>query len=124
MNRSTPDQEIANVRKCLTAGFDQVVVIGTDQRSLNRIRSAVLAGIDETLTARVYFLTPDELLAFLDERAVQREGAVVAGRRVSVNYASQTGGAAEDRQRAISEVIAKSIRRMRESKHDPSQHAV
>lgn len=53
--------ELGNLTKCLAAGFDHAVLVGTSRRVLERARAEMRSN-DE----RVRFLLPDELIAFLD----------------------------------------------------------
>ena len=71
---STPAQELSNIRKCLSAGFDLIVTVSADQTHLSETssRAAMELGPDEL--DRVRFLTPDQLLTLLDQRS-GKEGA-------------------------------------------------
>jgi hypothetical protein len=113
---STPEQELGNVQKCLASGFDEVALLSTEKKSLSKLKEVVLAGIEEKDRKRVLFVTPEELFAYLETHALAPESKEtrVAGYKVKVAYRSATGSEEKTRARAISEVILKSIRRMKE----------
>jgi predicted DNA-binding transcriptional regulator AlpA len=60
---TSANHEIQNLSKCLAAGFKYAVLLSQDERTLSEAR-ALLAQSDEE---RVRFLSPDDLIAFLDE---------------------------------------------------------
>ena len=57
------DHETQNLSKCLAAGFKYAVLLSQDEQTLSEARS-LFGHLDEE---RVRFLSPDGLIAFLDE---------------------------------------------------------
>ncbi len=57
--------EVANLTKCLAAGFNYAVLVSSDTRTLVNA-SSLIADSDRE---RIRFLTPDNLIAFLDSLA-------------------------------------------------------
>ncbi len=111
---STPEHEFGNVQKCLAAGFDDVVVVSVDKKSLEKIEAHVTEYIEEKDRSRVHVLTPEALFFFLSETALPGTGEVVGGYNVEVRL--RTGSKEEQgaRRQAISHVILQALQRMRE----------
>lgn len=111
---STPDQELANIEKCLVGGCTRVAVVSSDRRALRRIEELAVAKLPEATSSRVTFHTPEELLAFLDHAAAEagtREG-VVLGYKVRTTLTPLAPEEQAARQEAIARTIAHSLRRM------------
>lgn len=110
---STSMYESANVAKCLAAGYGRVVVLAQDRRRLDAIAKAVRSGLLDSERARIDFLLPEEFFSFLSELAPPHPQAEqVGGYNVKVNYKKTTADDARARQRAVAEVIAKSVRKL------------
>ncbi len=113
---STAEQELGNVQKCLAAGFDEVAVLSLEKKGLPKMKELIRSSLEEKDRPRVLFATPEELFSHLEARSeppAERETRV-AGYRVKVAYRPTSGAEEKSRARAISEVILKSIRRMKE----------
>ena len=61
--------EFENVKKCLEAGFNQVVVIATGRKRLDEIAAAVQSGLGAQAAAKVSYHIPDEFLLELQKMA-------------------------------------------------------
>lgn len=108
---STVGQEVGNVQKCLEAGFHEVAVLGLKRPRLTKIEAALKGKLPTADLARVHFLTPEELFTMLAMRPVTRE-TVVDGYKVRVRRVDIDPTEAAARYRALTEVVAKSVRRM------------
>jgi hypothetical protein len=106
---STPEQEAGNVEKCLAAGFSQVVVLSLKKAHLGEIEGAVKKRLAADDVSRVLFMTPEELLTFLDGRPMVAREETVGGYRVKVNYRAAPE---EERRKAVAGVIGRSLRRL------------
>lgn len=116
-----PDHELENIRKCLAAGFQEVVVIAHDRRRLARIEKHTKAALDEESFGRVSFAPPEEIVDLLDRAVAAHEPAAteVRGYRVRVKSGHATGDA-EARRQAIASVVARSLKRIRDDSQFPS----
>ncbi len=115
---TSPDHELGNVQKCLAAEFSHVVVVSADRKTLRQVSAALESAFDEESRRRVRCLTPEELFAFLDEldaTAASKE-ETVRGYKVKVQYKPLGAGEKETRRQAISQVIARALKRMKGSK--------
>ncbi len=111
---STVDQEVGNVVKCLDAGFHEVAVLGLKRPRLLKIEAALKAKLPTPELARVHFLSPEELFAMLAMRPKSRE-TVVGGYKVKVRHEAVDPNEAAARYKALTEVVAKSVRRVKGS---------
>jgi hypothetical protein len=109
---STVGQEIGNVLKCLEAGFHEVAVLALKRPRLSKIEAALKEKLPAADLARVHCLSPEELFTMLAMRPVTRE-TVVGGYKVRVRHEAVDPDEAAARYKALTEVVAKSVRRMK-----------
>ena len=111
---STNAYESGNVVKCLAAGYARVVVLASERRRLDAIAHTVRAALPPSENARVDFLLPDEFLTYLSTQpAPPSSEQQVGGYKVKVSYKAADGDA-KLRQRAVADVIARSVRKLNE----------
>jgi hypothetical protein len=105
------DQELMNVEKCLSAGFDRVIVIAHDERHLKTISRFIAAHVEESMRDRLTFLLPDGLTEHLQssEQAADSEETTVRGYRVKVTRSGTNAAEASARREAIAKVIGRSL---------------
>lgn len=111
---TSPEHELANLQKCLAAGFSHVAVISTDTKALKRVRD-LAATLDEPERERVHFFTAEELFAFLgelDARAAAKEETVM-GYKVKVRYQGVGEVEQKVKRQAISQIILQAVRRLK-----------
>ena len=113
---STAEQELSNVQKCLAAGYDTVVVLSPDRKNLNKIRECISAKLRDEGLEKVFFFVPEEFLTYLDslQAASPSKEETLRGYKVKTRYKAL--GAEEDktRKRAISQVILRALKRLKE----------
>ena len=109
---STVAQEVGNVMKCLEAGFHEVAVLALKRPRLMKIGAALKEKLPAPELARVHFLSPEELFSMLAMRPKTRE-TVVGGYKVKVRHEAVDPDEAAARYKALTEVVAKSVRRMK-----------
>jgi hypothetical protein len=109
---STVAQEVGNVMKCLEAGFHEVAVLALKRPRLLKIEAALKEKLTAAELARVHFLSPEELFTMLSMRPKTTE-TVVGGYKVKVRRVAVEPSEEAARYRALSEVIAKSVRRVK-----------
>jgi hypothetical protein len=112
---STSVYESRNVAKCLAAGYARVVVLAPDRRRLDGIAKVVRSGLLDTERARVDFLLPEDFLTFLTSHTPPSPAEQkIGGYNVKVTYKKTTDEDTKARQRAVAEVVAKSVRKLDE----------
>jgi hypothetical protein len=110
------DHEIGNVEKCLEAGFDDVVLLSLHRGTLGKVRQAAETRVAENDRGRLHFMSPEEFFTFLDAQAPAATETTVGGYKVKVKYRPADGEAASRKSKAVSEILLKSVKRMKEKK--------
>jgi Type IV secretion-system coupling protein DNA-binding domain len=108
------EHETGNVEKCLAAGFDEVVLLSLSRGTLGKVREAVEARVEEKDRQRLHFMSPEEFFTFLDAPEPEAKETTVGGYKVKVRYRPAEGEAATRKSRAVSEILLKSLKRMKE----------
>jgi hypothetical protein len=112
---TTVEHEIGNVQKCLAAGFEHVVLLLMDRKTVAKAKEAVTQAVNEEDRARVHVLTPEEFFAFaetLEAGAMGKDGKV-RGYKVKVQYQAVGEEEKKAKKQAISQVILKAVRRLK-----------
>lgn len=112
---STADQEVANIEKCLQAGFDKVVLVCSERKFLTKAEGLIAARLQPEDLARIQFICPEEIFAFFEGLAAQgasHEGTV-RGYKVKVGYKAVSEGEKTARKQAISRTILDALKRMK-----------
>jgi hypothetical protein len=113
---STPEQEFKNIQKCLAAGFDQIVLLSSERKALNKIRRITAKEFDPETNQKLRFCLPEEFIQFLEGDETRQIGAkkMVRGYNVEVKYKA-AGNAEQTAQRqAIAQVILQALKRLKD----------
>ncbi|MBN1827272.1 MAG: ATP-binding protein [Candidatus Eisenbacteria bacterium] len=111
---SPPERELENIQKCLAGGFDQVVWISTEKKTLTKVRALVSSAISKEDRDRVVVATPDEVFSVLEAIDAEEAGSeqTFRGYRVKVRYKAVAEGEKAEKRKAVSSVIARALRRL------------
>ncbi len=84
--------ETHNAEKCLSAGYDEVIVCSTDRISLQRIKEKLEKNLSPTQFSKLILLEPQELMQYFDLQIEKESGKkkVVKGYRVKVEFDNTT----------------------------------
>jgi hypothetical protein len=107
------EHETGNVEKCLAAGFDEVVLLSLHRGTLGKVRQAVEAKVSDKDRERLHFMSPEEFFTFLDAPEPEAKETTVGGYKVKVKYRPAEGEAATRKSKAVSEILLKSLKRMK-----------
>lgn len=101
------DHEIDNIQKCLAGGYETVVALSSDPKTVRRLKERASAVLESGTQARVRFLQPEDLVLFLDELAAGEASGetTVRGYRVKRRYQAVSPEEAELRKQAIAQVL-------------------
>ncbi len=110
---TSAEHEIGNVEKCLKAGFDDVVLLSLHRGTLGKVRKAVESRVGEKDRARLHFMSPEEFFTFLDAPEPAAQETTVGGYKVKVKYRPAEGEAASRKSKAVSEILLKSVKKMK-----------
>ncbi|HEY6803864.1 MAG TPA: type IV secretion system DNA-binding domain-containing protein [Pyrinomonadaceae bacterium] len=114
---STDAYEVNNIQKCLAAGYARVLVVSPERRTLDKIQKRARETLDDGTLQAVSFVLPADLMAMIELNPPPEPKAEerVKGYRVKVRYEPSEDRTAEERRRAISEVVLRSLRKRKES---------
>jgi hypothetical protein len=108
-----PEHELANIQKCLAAGFDSVIVLARERSTCRDLSRLAQSALTTESIARLTICSPEELLAHLDTQDAAATTTTVRGYKVRVNYRAPGAADAHMRAEAISRVLAQGLRRAR-----------
>jgi len=112
---STGDQELKNIKKCLAAGYEKVIICSPDNKTLESIKALSSQKIAESEQIKLYFFQPEELLMFLEEEsaAEMTKKERVKGYKVKVQYQAATEDEKKAKREAVANVIVQALKRMK-----------
>lgn len=115
---STVEYELDNIQKCLAAGFEQVILVSAERKTLSKAKEKASASFKAEDFVRVQFLTPEELVSFIEELDAQESGGEenVRGYKVNVNFRSVSENEKKSRKQAIGQTILQALKRMKGKK--------
>ncbi len=105
--------ELQNVKKCLKAGYNFVIVCPTEKKNIEKIRKTVQANIDLVDIQRVFVFEPGEIQDYL-LNVIAKESTseeTVKGYRVKVNFEELSEEDKKNKRDAISKIVYDSIKR-------------
>lgn len=113
---TTVEHEVGNIKKCLAAGFDQIVVVTSERKVLGRIKEAAFAEIGEAQLSAVQFFLPEDFFVFLDQFTAESKGKeeTIKGYKVRVKYKSLSSDEQKARKEAIAKTVLQAMKRLRE----------
>jgi hypothetical protein len=115
---STDEQEVKNIEKCLTAGYEKVILCSPEKRTLSNVKSFLSQRLSKSDQAKVLFLQPEELLHHLDEleAAEQNKEERIKGYKVKVQYQATKEEEKKAKREAVAQVILQAMKRMKDKK--------
>jgi hypothetical protein len=110
--------ELASVRKCLEAKAHLVALVCPDAKHLSKLRTGIEPNLSDEERQQVRFFLPEELFAHVQELELKdlEQERTTRGYKVKTKYKSLDATDSDERRNAISEVVAKSIKRSRDKK--------
>ena len=112
---TSPEHEVGNIEKCLKAGYDRVVMVAQDKRSLEKIKTSALEKLNDSDLEKVSFFEPEELLFYLEEEAAKESTKKerVKGYNVKVNYQPLSPTDKKRKRDAVAQVILGAFKRLK-----------
>jgi hypothetical protein len=115
---TSPEHEIQNIQKCLAAGFERVMVVSPEKKTLNQIKAFAASSLEEDQARKVSYCSPEELFDLLDE--LERESSTsertVRGYKVRVRLRAAGPEEKKATHGAVSAVIAGAMKRRKKDK--------
>ena len=106
--------EVQNVRRCLAADFDAVIVVSLKKRFLKEVGNRLDSELADDERARVHLFAPNELAAFLADEPLDE--TTVAGYRVRTRYTPPESQPPDAKEERLASVIGKSLKRLQRRK--------
>lgn len=112
------EHEVANLKKCLAAGYQKIALVMTDQKSLSKLQAAATAALTESELSYINFFLPEDLFIYLEQSlaASKNKEEVVKGYKVKVKYKSLSAEEQKNRKQVIAQMVLQAMRRLKESK--------
>jgi len=112
---TTKDWELGGIEKCLAAGYSEVVLIGRSERHIKSFSRFIEQNLDPKDQDQVRYMTSENLIEYLDEFGKPPPSEdVVRGYKVKTVQQTVASEEAAARRSAISEVIARSLKKAKE----------
>jgi len=109
---TTKDWELGGIEKCLAAGFGEVVLVCSSERQVKQISQFVTENVDESQAGKITFVSPETIVEYFERHGVQStKDTVVRGYKVRTTQKPIDPDDAVARRKAVSEVIARSMRK-------------
>lgn len=111
---NTTEYELANLQKCLAAGFDQVVMISPDEKHLVAIKQKAEAGLSVEQYEKVVFLSPEGFHQFLENYASDSPESTkrVKGYQVETSYKENNGKKEGSRLQSMKSILGNAMKRL------------
>jgi len=115
---TSADHEIGNIQKCLASGYETVLVVSSDPKTLRAVRAAVEKQLEPSTLDRIQFLPSEDFSGYLDELSADDAGheETVRGYKVRTRFKSVSEAEAKARKQAISQVLLKRRKRLKDPK--------
>lgn len=111
---TTPaEHELSNLRKCLAAGFESVIVLSSEAKTVNAVERRARKEIPEQMLKGVQFLTPEETLQFLDSVSLFMPETISSIRGLTVKVRRGPSSDAGEKRDIVARVIARGLKRLR-----------
>ncbi len=107
--------ELENIKKCLSSGYNEVIVCSEDRRKLEKIKKLASDQIDAKAQPNILFFTPDELISYLGRKGVgevSRE-ETVKGYKVKLKYKATSEDDKQGTRNTVASLVMRTIRRMK-----------
>jgi hypothetical protein len=112
------DQELRNIKKCLSTDFDNIVFCSPDTKTLESIKILAENRLSQQEMQKVLFFQPEDLFFYLEKEAAASasEEARVKGYKVKVQYQPVKEEEKKVKREAVAQVILRAMKRMKETK--------
>ena len=115
---STEEQELKNIEKCLSSGYQKVILCSPEKRALEKIKDLVSQTLKESEQEKVLFFQPEELLFYLEEEMATEADKEerVKGYKVKVQYQPVKDTEKKTKREAVAQVILQALHRLKKGR--------
>ena len=103
-----PDYEVKNLRKCLNAGYDHIVLIAADGQHLKKISELAVSELSKDELSKIDFLSDVLLSKYLDSFEMSKtdsEAKKMHGYEVNVSVSKLSTEEQEAKQKVIDSIL-------------------
>ncbi|MBI3222585.1 MAG: hypothetical protein HYZ46_05870 [Nitrosomonadales bacterium] len=100
------------MEKCLSAGYEEVLVVSTNARHLKSLARFIPENLDEAVRDKVRFFSPEDFIEYLDQSnsvTPTTSESTVRGYKVKVTRQALSPADIAERRSAVAQVIARSL---------------
>ncbi|HRI05305.1 MAG TPA: type IV secretion system DNA-binding domain-containing protein, partial [Pyrinomonadaceae bacterium] len=110
---NTVEYEVQSIQKCLSSGYDRVIVLSVNEQHLNEIEGLAASTIGADKIGAVAFLKPHDFHLYLERLCSENPDvsgdAKVQGYKIHTSYAESTRSAAELIKGTIAEILGSEV---------------
>jgi len=112
---SSPVQELTNIKKCLRAGYEKIILCSPKARNLERTWNLALREFEKADMVNLLFLQPVEVISYLEEMAapIPSEEKKIKGYKVRIRYQTISEEERTAKREAVAKVILQSLGRQK-----------
>ncbi|WP_262692493.1 type IV secretory system conjugative DNA transfer family protein [Kordiimonas aestuarii] len=108
---TTVEHELNNVRKCLVAGYTQILIIAAEAKRLRALELYITQTLNQDELKKLVFLLPESVVGFLNSVAPDVDSAAIRGYKVNVRRKEVSANLSKEHRSAIAKVIAMSVKK-------------
>lgn len=110
---TTEAWETHNVEKCLSDGYDSVIVCSNDSKHLERIKTRLITALSPEIQSKVHAFLIEDVIRYFDQRIAEENKVerVIKGYKVSVEYATSSEEETNRKSNNILTAVTNSIRK-------------
>jgi hypothetical protein len=110
------DHELGNIEKCMAAGYSDIVLVGSNERHIKSLAKFIEENLEEKDRGKVRYFAPEQLIEYLDSLGTPKPTEqTVRGYKVKTVQQLVDPKDAEARRQAIAGVIARSLKKSKDS---------
>lgn len=106
---NTVDYEVQSIQKCLSSGYDRVIVLSVNEKHLNEIEQVAASAIGDSQIGKVAFLGPDDFHLYLERLCSDNPDvsgdSKIKGYKIHTSHADATPSAVELIKETIAEIL-------------------
>ena len=110
---TTDEWEVHNIEKCLSAGYETIVVCAKEKNNLDKVRKKVVEKLPPAHHQYILFFDPDSLFLYLDQQIASESSSEkrIKGFRVKVNFTPVSEEESKQKKDSILKAVSESIRK-------------
>jgi len=115
---STDEQELGNIEKRLSAGYNKVILCSPEEKFLKKVKKLLSKKLSDSEQQKILLFQPAEAITYLKQQAAKGAGKEkwLKGRKVKVQFQPVEEEKEKTKLKAIGQVIVSSLQRLRGGK--------